>query len=140
MTRPFGLFNDDFDRVLNSLVNMGRGYSDFITSNFPPVNVFTDEDKNLSFQFALAGYNKEDINISFSGDYMVLRIDPAEKEKKEGVKCIHRGIKHAKFATKYYVPHERYDTDNVTASFEDGILRVEVPSKAPEKARLIEIK
>lgn len=138
MTRPFGLlFQDDFDNLWETLTK-GGGVN-YINSNFPPANVLIDEDKNLYFYFALAGYNKEDIAISFSGDYMILKITPPEKNLKEGVKYLHKGIKNASCTSRYYVPNQRYDTDNVNASFKDGILKVEVSSKAPEKARLIKI-
>jgi len=138
MTRPISLFFDeDFDSIVKSLINGSGG--NYVNYNFPPADVLIDEDKNLTFYFALAGYKKEDINISFSGDAMVVKITPHDKKLEDGVKYLNKGIKHAKCANRYYVPYQRYDTDSVKAVFEDGLLKVEVPSKAPEKARSVEI-
>lgn len=124
MTRPFSLFSEgDFDSIVKSIVNGGVSY---VSSNFPPVDVLMDEDKNLTFYFALAGYKKKNIGISFSGDTMVVKITPDSEELEEGLKYLNRGIKKSKCMNKYYVPHQRYNTENVEASFEDGILKIKV--------------
>lgn len=138
MTRPFSLFFDDFDNLWEVLTK-GSGVN-YVNTNFPPVDVLIDEDKNLFFKFALAGYNKEDINIFFSGDYMRLKLEPKEEVLKSKYKYLNKGIKHAKATSSYYVPYQKYDTEKVEASFEGGLLKVKIPSKSPERAHLIKIK
>lgn len=139
MSKPI-FFDGDLDRFWNSLIN-GTEVS-YVNSNFPPVDIVIDDDKNLYFSFALAGYKKDEIDVRFSGDYMVLNINPEsdKHELKKGNKYLNKGIKSGKSKTKYYVPYQRYDTDKVTASYEDGILNVTIPSKTPEKARSVFIK
>ncbi len=132
MTRPISLFFDDeFENLWNAVTN---------TSSFPPKDVLIDKDKNLYFRFALAGYDKDNVDISFMGDSMVVKImAPKEKELPEGFRCISKGIKSSDNSTRFYVPFHRYDTENAKATFENGILNIKVPSKTPEKTRSIPI-
>jgi HSP20 family molecular chaperone IbpA len=39
--------------------------------SYPPMNVCISSDRSLVFEFALAGFAEDDINLSFQGDYMV---------------------------------------------------------------------
>lgn len=140
MTKPFSLFFDeDFDNIVKSLMD-GSGGRYVNNSSFPPADVIINEDKSLIFYFALAGYKKENIDVSFSGDALVIKTTPATRKMKEGSKYINRGIKNSKSVNKYYVPFQKYDTENTKAVFEDGILKIEIPSSDIEKARVIKIK
>lgn len=144
---------DDFDSALEELFRdfpsdfprgghgQGKGKQRYTFSfpNFPPTNLKMDKDKNLFFEFALAGFQKNEIDISFQGDWMELTITPIRKEEKEDIAYLNRGIKCSSTKNKYYVPQDKYDTNEVKASFDNGLLKVEIPSKEPEKARPIMI-
>lgn len=113
----------------------------FDLPNFPPVDLKTDNDKNLYFDFALAGYSRNEIDISFEGDWMVLTITPIAKDmsKNGDYTYLHRGIRKSSTKVKYYVPRDKYQTENSKASFENGLLNITIPSKEPEKAKKLEI-
>ena len=39
--------------------------------SYPPMNLYLTQEKELVFEFALAGFREEDINLEFQGDYMI---------------------------------------------------------------------
>lgn len=139
VTRPFSfIFDEDFEGFIKSFFGTsGENYSNY---NFPPADIFVDKDKNLNFEFALAGYNKDLIDVSFSGGTMVLKVDPVEKPDKAESKNFSRAIRKSGCINKYNVPSQVYDVEKATASFNEGILTVFVPSKKPDKATYIKIK
>jgi HSP20 family molecular chaperone IbpA len=60
--RPFDSFGKSF---FDENTDYYPNYS------YPPMNIYMSGDRSLSFEFALAGFDEKDINLSFQGDYMV---------------------------------------------------------------------
>lgn len=130
-----------FDRIFQNLFDWEKESIKFSrNSNFPPTNIFIDEaSKDIVFEIALAGYLKEFVNISFSGDTMTIQ---AEDRKVNDLKlhCIQRGIKRADINQRYIIPSSKYDTDKTEACFADGFLRLVIPAKDVIKPKNIQIK
>ena len=115
--------------------------------SYPPMNVFMTADRNLIFEFALAGFDEKDISLSFQGDYMVFSASmpatassqgealPAESIPAENIRYFKRRLKMKDIEKqKYYVPLDKYDQNKVKAVFRNGILRVSIPPKeAPDQ-------
>jgi HSP20 family protein len=103
--------------------------------SYPPANVYLDKDNNMVFEFALAGFDNEAIDLQFKGDYMVLSATfPAEgegeSESKESRKYFKRRLKMKDIeGQKYFVPEDKFDRDAVKAVYKNGVLRVFVPAK-----------
>ena len=107
--------------------------------SYPPMNVFMTGDKSLVFEFALAGFDEKDINLSFQGDYMVFtaRIDTSDADKEENryngeenVRYFKRRLKRKDIEKqKYFVPLDKYAQEKVKAVYKNGILRVTIPPK-----------
>lgn len=103
--------------------------------SYPPMNIFLTQDRSMIFEFALAGFDEKDINLSFQGDYMVFsaRIG-LEAAPEEGVRYFKRRLKLKDIdKQKYYVPAEKFDQIAVKAIFRNGILRVSVPPKESDE-------
>lgn len=132
------VFSDDFFTKNNTLGRdevVGNFYS---ISNFPPTDLFVREDsKNWVFEFALAFYNEDEIDVSFNGDYMYLKAE--KKEEKKDRKYLHRGVKYSDISNRYYLPIAKFDTSNASATFKNGILTVEIPVKPEHQPRRIAI-
>lgn len=111
---------------------------------FPPVRVVQRENK-VSFKFALAGYTKEDIQIKFEKNSLVLstteKFNKAEA-KKDSNKVLVDNFKTPTFSYKYFIPSDKFEFDKAEASFENGVLSISVPTKEKkeEKAKFVEIK
>lgn len=128
------IFNDlvqDHEPLFNSDYDIKNIYP----FSFPPVNISLKANKDLLFEFAVAAYNQEDIDISFIEDSMILDLKKVDENIKEGDTWLLHGIKHSGQKNKYYVPSAKYNTDNSTATLAKGLLSVLIPCKEEVKPR-----
>lgn len=139
--RPFSeLFDsllDDFSGGVTSISKMG-----IYDSKFPPCNIYVDEESlDLEFEFALAGFTLEEIDISFEDDYLVLNVIPEKRSEEDARKkeTFHHGISRKKSYSRYFVPFAKYETEKTTAKFENGILKVHIPAKEERKPKKVRI-
>ncbi|MDR0400561.1 MAG: Hsp20 family protein [Treponema sp.] len=151
--RPFGPFDKGF---FDENTDYYPNYS------YPPMNIYMSGDLSLSFEFALAGFEEKDINLSFQGDYMVFSAaapaalspspeaaDPDHAARGEyqqeggqdNFRYIKRRLKMKDIEKqKYYVPLDKYAQEKVRAVFKNGILKVTIPPKdEPEQNEGIKI-
>jgi HSP20 family molecular chaperone IbpA len=103
--------------------------------SYPPMNVYMTADRSMIFEFALAGFDEKDINLSFQGDYMVfsakIRDDTGfDLSREENHRYFKRRLKLRDIERqKYYVPLDKYAQESVKAVYKNGILRVAIPPK-----------
>jgi HSP20 family molecular chaperone IbpA len=109
------------------------------------MNVYMTADRSMVFEFALAGFDEKDINLSFQGDYMVFsaRIEEDRgggtdnSRNGEETRCPEENVRYFKRRLKlkdiekqkYYVPLDKYAQEKVKAVYKNGILKVTVPPK-----------
>jgi HSP20 family molecular chaperone IbpA len=152
--RPFEVFGKAF---FDENTDYYPNYS------YPPMNIYMSGDRSLSFEFALAGFDEKDINLSFQGDYMVFSASipptpspdtpsdsqvfgprPESVRQETGEENLHYLKRRLKMKTiekqKYYVPLDKYAQEKVRAVFKNGILKITVPPKdEPEQNEGIKI-
>ncbi|WP_298139808.1 Hsp20/alpha crystallin family protein [Flavobacterium sp.] len=115
------------------------GIQNFNT-NVPAVNI-KETDTSFGIELAAPGKKKEDFNIEI--DHNVLTISSEsklEKEESEG-KYTRREFSYSSFRRAFTLP-ETVNTENINATYEDGVLYVALPKKEealPKPKRLIEI-
>jgi HSP20 family molecular chaperone IbpA len=109
--------------------------------SYPPMNIYMTGDRSLIFEFALAGFEENDISLSFQGDYMVFqaamsRAGTADGQNgeasvpDESIRYFKRRLKMKDIEKqKYFVPMDKYAQDKVKAVFRNGILKVTVPPR-----------
>ena len=109
--------------------------------SYPPMNIFFTEDKSLTFEFALAGFDEKNISLSFSGDYMIFSAtignigEEPEKSNPGNIHYLKRRLKLKDIEKqKYFVPLDKYAQEKVLAVFKNGILKVTIPPR-PEKTQ-----
>ena len=132
-SRPGGRWPEGFSRVFDENTDYYPNYS------YPPMNIFMTQDRSLVFEFALAGFDEKDIQLSFQGDYMVFsaimpKTGPEETieaaPQDESVHYFKRRLKLKEIEKqKYYVPLDKYAQEKVKAVFRNGILKVSIPPK-----------
>lgn len=116
--------------------------SDYASAQFPPCNIYQDEEDNLVYEFALAGYSKDEISLSYKDDYITLKSNRADVEEKDGKKkkvYAQRGIKCRNFSTSYYVPLSKYDVSKLKSTLKDGLLKVTIPYSDKAKPKEFDI-
>ena len=128
-TLGYDKFFDEIEKLLN--VDIQKP-----VSNFPPHNILKLDDSRYLLEMAVAGFSKDEIEISVKDG--TLTVKGEKKEKDSEYQYIHRGI-----ATRYFTKTLSIaDTIEVKgAEFKDGILRVGLENIIPEhkKPRKIEI-
>ncbi len=99
--------------------------------SYPPGNIYMTEDKTLVFDFAISGFSEKDITLQFKGDYMVFSGTlPEEMAEPTGARYFKRRLKRKSFSEqRYYVPADKFDRENVSAVYKNGILKITIPPK-----------
>ena len=98
--------------------------------SYPPCNVYLTPEKELNFEFALAGFEEKNIDLQFQGDYMILNAKISAQENPENLRFFKRRLKYKDIVDqKYYAPENKFDREKVEALFKNGILSVKIPAQ-----------
>jgi len=126
------------DELMEAMSDLTRDPRYAYASNFPPMNVFVDETTGeMQMEFALAGYDPKDIEIVFSGD--ALKVMSKKAEAEETRKIIKHGIRARTFECKYQLATGKFDTDNVKATFKNGMLYLKIPASKDRTPKSVKI-
>lgn len=92
-----------------------------------------ESDKAYRLCVELPGFKKEDIELSFEDGYLTISVKTGEEAKDEEFKTIHRERFYGEASRRYYLGE--VDEKGITASFENGVLKVEAPKVLPEETK-----
>lgn len=97
--------------------------------NRPATNVFETE-KDFRIELLLPGFPKEDVQINYHKNLLTIKVDKeeAKEEKKDEFKYAHREFGAFNFEKNFKVPNT-VDVENISANFENGVLRLILPKK-----------
>ena len=122
------LFDDIFD---------GNPFGD--TSIQCPIHDVIENDKEFIIEAMLAGIKKEDVSVKVDKDVLTIK---AIRQEVKDLKYNRKESFTGTYKRLFTLP-ELADTENISASLEDGVLRIIVPKleKEPVSAtKVIEIK
>ncbi|HDH05457.1 MAG TPA: Hsp20/alpha crystallin family protein [Nitrospirae bacterium] len=105
---------------------------------FPPVNVWVNGD-NAVITTEIPGVESDAIDISVSGNTVMLRGSRPAGDIKEGESCHRHELRHGNFSKTIELPFN-IDTDKVQAVYKKGILNISLQRIETEKPKKIEIK
>ena len=136
--RPFSIgFDDMFEQFENMLGNGALT----MQSNYPPYNIRKTEKDNYVIEVALAGFNKNDVEVEFEDNLLTVRTKQINKSSDTNVsgEILHKGISRRQFARSFTIAE---DVRINGAELKDGLLTVACERIVPEykKKKLIEIK
>ena len=123
---------DEFDRMLES--------TERYSTNYPPYNIKRVNDTDYRIEVALAGYDKDDIEVELKDSALTVRNKTKEQsidEKGNGV--IHKGISTRQFERAFTISEDIKVKD---AELKNGLLTIDLERIIPDekKPRLIDIK
>lgn len=104
---------------------------------FPPVEVWAGE-PGLRLFARLPGFEPDDIEVSVVGDVLTLKGTRPEDGEKEGETWHRRERGSGRFVRSFQLPYA-VESDGVRASYQRGVLEVELPRSAADKPRRIAI-
>ena len=124
-----------FDRFFDEVEKMMNLEAPKVTASFPPHNIIKLDEARYVVEFAVAGFSKDEIEITIEDGSLIVK---GEKAEKDNVQYIHKGIGTRSFTKNLTIA----DTIEVKgAEFKDGILRIGLQNIIPEhkKPRKIQI-
>jgi HSP20 family protein len=104
-----------------------------------PVHDVIENDNEYQIDLLLAGIKKEDISINVEKDILTIN---AERKENKDTKYNRKETFFGKYKRSFTLP-EDVDKENISASLEDGILKITIPkfeNKASVDKKIIEIK
>jgi HSP20 family protein len=134
--KPF-IAETGFDKILNEFTNN----VEFPFKRFPRVDVVDDE-KSIRLIAELPGVKKEDVKILLeNGSLTVSGEKKNEFEANEQINVFRNERLFGKFERKFELPEE-INPDEISAKFENGLLKISIAKLVPEKPkeRIIEVK
>ena len=116
------------------------------TAVLAPVDVYETKD-NIVLKAAVPGLKPEDLDISITGDVLTIKGEYKAEEQPDqdsgqpsgqGRNYLRQERRYGSFARQLTLP-TAVDTNNVTATFENGILTLEMPKKEAVKPKSVKI-
>ena len=130
---PFWRTTVGFDRLFDMMDESLRFEPQ---DNYPPCNIVRTGEDNYRISLAVAGFKPEQVNVTVQQN--MLTISGRVHEKQDQAEYVYRGIAARPFERRFSLA----DFVEVKhASFEDGLLQIELERKVPEsmKPRKIDI-
>ena len=122
--KPMSIGFDDFFKYIESAIDRTQ------QDKFPPFNIIKTDDYNFIIEVALAGYAKEDIEISTHDS--LLEISSSKQKSEDERQFLHRGISSRAFTTTFPLGENIIVKE---ASFVNGILSVNLERIVPEEKK-----
>jgi HSP20 family protein len=133
--RDFDQVADQFNRLFGEQLFGGSEGEGWV----PRVNVEETKD-HLVLTAELPGIRPQDVEIEFENSVLTLRGRKEEtREEKEEPRYHVWERRYGSFQRSFSLPRT-VSPDNISATFENGVLRVEMPKAAEAKGRKIEIR
>jgi len=105
--------------------------------HFPPVNI-TDKPGMYLVELAAPGFEKADFNVKLEENILTISTDKKDAAKHEADKVIRSEFSYKSFKRSFTID-EKIDSENISAKYENGILKLELPKKEIVKAGAKEI-
>ncbi|HYE55645.1 MAG TPA: Hsp20/alpha crystallin family protein [Chitinophagaceae bacterium] len=99
--------------------------------NLPPVNIH-ESDNAYELELSVPGRNKEDFKISLENGLLTISYEKKEENTQNGNKTIRREFSYQSFKRSFTLD-DKINTENIQASYENGILKLQLPKKEEAK-------
>lgn len=135
------LFNDifrfdrDVDRMFDTLVSNTPG---FVSGGFPAIELRSTSEETLLVA-ELPGVKKEDLKLSVENGVLTLSGTRGEQTAPENSRWLRNELWHGSFSRTVELPHD-VNTEKISATLENGLLRVQLPKAEAARPREIAIR
>ncbi|GAP07577.1 MAG TPA: Hsp20/alpha crystallin family protein [Anaerolinea thermolimosa] len=129
---------DRMQRELDRLMNAFMPERGRVTSTFPAINAWTNDEEEI-VTAELPGVDPKDIDLSIVNDVLTISGERKPVDPAEDIRYHRRERVCGKFNRSIQLAFP-VDSDKVTASYENGILKVVLPRAEADKPRKISVK
>lgn len=132
------IFPTVFDELLKDLAIQTNDEFRFKT---PAANIL-EREKDYLVTLAVPGMSKKDFTIDLDEEILTISAEQNEKNEENAPKFTLKEYNFKSFKRTFTLPKDMVEKENITASYKDGELRIEIPKKEVviSKPKLIEIK
>ena len=123
-----------FDHLMDHLVTL-HSNNNLTTNEYPPYDIIKEGENNYKIELAVAGFKKDELSIQLKEN--TLTIKGETNSKNSNGDYLHKNIARRSFSKGFSL------ADNIeigSASFEDGVLSVNLTQNIPEEQKPKEIK
>lgn len=106
---------------------------DITGSLWPRIDI-SEEDKTYRIRADLPGMKKEDIDVSIEGDTLTISGTKVDESREEEGKYSHYERSYGNFERSFTIP-DNVDSENVSASYKNGVLELELTKTAESKTK-----
>jgi len=120
-------FSDDIDVMFRDFFNNDSFFAPLVRSNINyPVDIHETE-KNLNIEIAVAGLDKQDINIEEEDGILTVSYNKDGETKDEGKHYFCKSIARRSFNFGWKLDEDKFDLKKINAEMEKGLLKITVP-------------
>src|SRR5690242_9144741 len=107
------------------------------TSFAPPVDIYEDE-HTITLKMEVPGIDEKDIDVRIENNTLTVHGERKieKEEKEENYRRVER--QYGSFVRTFTLP-QTVDTDNVSATYDKGVLKISLPKKAEAKPKQIKV-
>ena len=137
--KPMNVF-DDMDSMIHSLFNTDWNFPARNTQNWSPAVDIKETDNSLVLTADIPGLTKKDIKVYVANGKLSISGERTFETDQENDNYHYRERRFGTFDRSFKLP-DTVDEDNISASFKNGILSIQLPKHEVEmpKDRLIKI-
>ena len=136
---PFRGFDTMMRRVNDVFDDVQRGGIRFEVGDFSPRVDIADDEKSLTIHAELPGINKDNVKITVNEDnVLTIRGEIKREVKHEEQNYMRLERSYGSFTRSFALP-DTVDSENVSASFKDGVLTVSMSKREPAKPKELEV-
>jgi len=122
------LFDDFLGNVSNNKLSFATGHS------IPAVNIKENE-KDFELEVAAPGMEKKDFKVNVENNTLVISAEKKEEKKEKNDNYSRKEFSYESFERSFTLPQDLVDDNKISAKYENGILKINIPKKA-EKTKL----
>lgn len=123
------IFNDPFVTLAQEFE---KAFTQPAKATYPPYNVVQVDEDEWILEFAVAGLNRNHLEITTHNGVLTIKNDTTSIDLPEGQKYLHKGIANRKFIRSFTLPEH---TEVLKAEARDGILEVTLVRSVPEEKK-----
>jgi HSP20 family protein len=139
MDRLFDRFTRGFGPSLRSMADLEPPWRSFGFSA-PPIDM-SEDDKAYKISAELPGLDAKDVEVSVSGDRLVLKGEKRQEQEEKNKNYYHSERTYGSFQRSFELPVS-VDRDKIAADFSKGVLAITLPKTVAmqKQQKQIEIK
>ena len=137
---PYRSGGDPFDRLFDTLMGAGGGGSRGGSLMRAPETDVIETEKEIRVVTEMPGLRQDDIEVDVENNVLTIRGEKREErtEGEEGGKYHLAERRYGTFARSFVLPRD-VDSEQIQASFDNGVLTVRIPKSERAQRRRIQV-